>query len=63
MYRETQTFESLQRYWAAQARRTGITDERGVKRLIQKARCGVSIVFDTDILISAFVTKAKARRA
>src|SRR6058998_3523653 len=33
-YRETGTFESLQRYGAAQARRLGIRDERDVERLI-----------------------------
>ncbi|MGH8936310.1 MAG: ribbon-helix-helix protein, CopG family [Acidimicrobiia bacterium] len=38
VYRETQTFESLQRYGAAQARRRGIRTERDVERLIQEAR-------------------------
>lgn len=37
-YRETRTFESLQRYGAATARRNGIWDERDVERLIQEAR-------------------------
>lgn len=37
-YRETQTFESLQRYGAAQARRRGIMTERDVERLISAAR-------------------------
>jgi len=37
-YRETRTFESLQRYGAAAARRNGITDERSVEKLIQEAR-------------------------
>ena len=37
-YRETQTFESLQRYGAGQARRRGILDERDVERLIREAR-------------------------
>lgn len=37
-YRETQTFESLQRYGAATATRLGIRDERDVERLIQEAR-------------------------
>jgi metal-responsive CopG/Arc/MetJ family transcriptional regulator len=37
-YRETGTFESLQRYGAAQARRLGIRDERDVERLIAEAR-------------------------
>jgi metal-responsive CopG/Arc/MetJ family transcriptional regulator len=37
-YRETQTFESLQRYGAAAARRLGITDETDVERLIEEAR-------------------------
>jgi metal-responsive CopG/Arc/MetJ family transcriptional regulator len=38
IYRETQTFESLQRYGAAQARRLGIADEAEVERLIGEAR-------------------------
>ena len=38
VYRETGTFESLQRYGAAQARRLGIHDERDVERLIAEAR-------------------------
>ena len=37
-YRETRTFESLQRHGAAAARRKGIRDERDVERLIQEAR-------------------------
>jgi hypothetical protein len=37
-YRETGTFESLQRYGAAQARRLGVRDERDVERLIHEAR-------------------------
>jgi metal-responsive CopG/Arc/MetJ family transcriptional regulator len=37
-YRETRTFESLQRYGAAQARRIGVRDERDVERLIDEAR-------------------------
>jgi metal-responsive CopG/Arc/MetJ family transcriptional regulator len=37
-YRETQSFESLQRYGAAQARRRGIRTERDVERLIHEAR-------------------------
>jgi metal-responsive CopG/Arc/MetJ family transcriptional regulator len=37
-YRETQSFESLQRYGAAQARRRGIRTEKDVERLIQEAR-------------------------
>lgn len=37
-YRETQTFESLQRYGAAQARRRGIRTEKDVERLIQESR-------------------------
>jgi len=36
--RETQTFESLQRYGAAQARHAGVRDEDDVERLIQEAR-------------------------
>lgn len=39
VYRETRTFESLQRYGAAQARRRGIMTERDVERLIAEARC------------------------
>lgn len=37
-YRETRTFESLQRYGAAQARRRGIMTEGDVERLIAEAR-------------------------
>jgi hypothetical protein len=37
-YRETGTFESLQRYGAAQARKLGIRDERDVERLIDDFR-------------------------
>ncbi len=37
-YRETRTFESLQRYGAAQARRLGVRDERDVERLIDEFR-------------------------
>jgi hypothetical protein len=37
-YRETGTFESLQRYGAGQARRLGIRDERDVERLIEEFR-------------------------
>jgi hypothetical protein len=37
-YRETQSFESLQRYGAAQARRRGIRTEKDVERLIREAR-------------------------
>lgn len=39
-YRETRTFESLQRYGATQARRRGIVDERDVERLVREARRG-----------------------
>ena len=39
-YLETRSFESLQRYGAAMARRRGITDERDVERLIREARRG-----------------------
>jgi metal-responsive CopG/Arc/MetJ family transcriptional regulator len=39
-YRETRTFESLQRYGATQARRRGVVDERDVERLIREARRG-----------------------
>jgi hypothetical protein len=38
IYRETGSFESLQRYGAARARRLGIRDERDVERLIEEAR-------------------------
>lgn len=38
IYRDTQSFESLQRYGAAQARRLGIQDESDVERLIGEAR-------------------------
>lgn len=38
VYRETQTFESLQRYGAARARRLEIRDEADVERLIHEAR-------------------------
>jgi metal-responsive CopG/Arc/MetJ family transcriptional regulator len=37
-YMETRTFESLQRYGAAQASRRGIRTESDVERLIQEAR-------------------------
>jgi hypothetical protein len=36
--RETGTFESLQRYGAARARRLGVRDERDVERLIGELR-------------------------
>ena len=39
-YRESGTFESLQRYGAAQARGLGIRNERNVERLIAEARSG-----------------------
>jgi len=39
-YRETRTFESLQRYGAGVARKQGIRDEEDVERLIQEARHG-----------------------
>jgi metal-responsive CopG/Arc/MetJ family transcriptional regulator len=35
VYRETQSFESLQRYGAARARQRGVTDERGVRRVVR----------------------------
>jgi metal-responsive CopG/Arc/MetJ family transcriptional regulator len=38
IYLETRTFESLQRYGAAQASRKGIKTERDVERLIREAR-------------------------
>lgn len=37
-YRETATFESLQRYGAARARALGVTNEADVARLIDAAR-------------------------
>ncbi|HLB62676.1 MAG TPA: ribbon-helix-helix protein, CopG family [Actinomycetota bacterium] len=37
-YEETRTFESLQRYGAAQASRRGIKTEKDVERLIREAR-------------------------
>ena len=37
-YRETQTFESLQRYGAGRARRLGVMTEKDVERLIAEAR-------------------------
>ena len=37
-YLETRTFESLQRYGAAQASRAGIKSERDVERLIRESR-------------------------
>ncbi len=37
-YLETRTFESLQRYGAAQARGLGIRDERDVERLVDEFR-------------------------
>ena len=39
-YRETRTFESLQRYGAVAARSKGIRDEEDVERLIRDARRG-----------------------
>lgn len=38
VYRETQTFEGLQRAGAAAARRLGIRDEKDVERLIHHSR-------------------------
>ncbi len=38
VWRETQRFESLQRYGAARARRLGINSEKDVERLIQELR-------------------------
>lgn len=37
-YRESGTFESLQRYGAARARALGVRDEADVERLIEDAR-------------------------
>ena len=37
-YRETRTFETLQRYGAAQASRRGIRTEKDIERLIREAR-------------------------
>lgn len=39
-YRETRTFEFLQRYGSARARGLGIRDERDVERLIDEFRRG-----------------------
>jgi metal-responsive CopG/Arc/MetJ family transcriptional regulator len=39
-YRATRSFESLQRYGAAQAARRGIRSEKDVERLIRDARQG-----------------------
>jgi metal-responsive CopG/Arc/MetJ family transcriptional regulator len=39
-YRETRTFESLQRYGAARARALGVRDEVDVERLIDEFRRG-----------------------
>jgi metal-responsive CopG/Arc/MetJ family transcriptional regulator len=39
-YRETRTFESLQRYGAARARSLGIRDEKDVERIIREVRSG-----------------------
>ena len=38
IYRESRTFESLQRYGAAQAARRGIRSEADVERLISESR-------------------------
>jgi metal-responsive CopG/Arc/MetJ family transcriptional regulator len=38
IWRETQRFESLQRYGAARARELGIRDERDVEKLIHEFR-------------------------
>ena len=40
VWRETQRFESLQRYGAARARQAGVKDERDVERLIEEFRHG-----------------------
>lgn len=37
-YRETRTFESLQRYGASQATRRGIRTDKDVERLIRESR-------------------------
>jgi metal-responsive CopG/Arc/MetJ family transcriptional regulator len=37
-YRDTRSFESLQRYGAAQASRRGIKSEKDVERLLREAR-------------------------
>ena len=39
-YRETASFETIQRYGAARARALGIVDESDIERLIQEARRG-----------------------
>ena len=38
IYRETRTFESLQRYGASEAGRAGIRTEADVERLIRSSR-------------------------
>lgn len=38
IWRETQRFETLQRYFAARAREQGITTEEDVERLIRQVR-------------------------
>jgi metal-responsive CopG/Arc/MetJ family transcriptional regulator len=40
VWRDTQRFESLQRYGAARTRRLGIKSEKDVERLIQELRHG-----------------------
>lgn len=40
VWRETQRFESLQRYGASRARQLGIDDDRDVERAIQELRRG-----------------------
>ena len=39
-YRETRTFEVLQRYGASRARTMGISSEEDVERMIQESRSG-----------------------
>ncbi len=39
-YRETASFETIQRYGAARARALGIFEESDIERLIQEARRG-----------------------
>lgn len=40
VWRETQRFETLQRYFAARAREQGISTEEDVERLIRQVRKG-----------------------
>ena len=54
IYRETRTFESLQRYGAAQAGHAGIRSG-GRRRAADPELARLRVVLDTNILISAFI--------